>query len=123
MKKLFALLMAGLTAVGLLGCSEPAVLEGELVPIELAPGEELYCYAESKEQAEEIAEAYGIELVHFGNSIAAFHTEEDPFEVIRRGEKEGLPTLSPNMVNHVDDGENLNSGERKYPKKEKASGE
>ncbi len=59
-------------------------------------GEELVALAETEEEAKAIAEQYGIELVSFSYGVATFHTEEDPQDVIARGEKNGWPTLSLN---------------------------
>ena len=54
--------------------------------------------AESEEDAREIAEEYGIEFVSFENGVALYHTEEDPFEVIARGQENGYPQLSVNFI-------------------------
>lgn len=54
--------------------------------------------AETEEEAKEIAEQYGIEFVSFENGFALYHTEEDPFEVIARGEENGYPPLSVNFT-------------------------
>lgn len=63
-----------------------------------ALGRELMCLAGSEEQANEIAELYGIELVSFSSPVAVFHTEDDPYKVIERGKTEGWPELSVNGV-------------------------
>ena len=52
--------------------------------------------AASREEAENLAALYGIELVEFKNGLGRFHTEEDPKEVIRRGKENGWPELSLN---------------------------
>lgn len=54
--------------------------------------------AETEEEAQEIAEQYGIELISFENGLALYHTEEDPFEVIARGQENGYPQLSMNFI-------------------------
>lgn len=54
--------------------------------------------AETEEKAREIAEQYGIELVSFENGIALYYTEEDPFEVIARGQENGYAQLSVNFI-------------------------
>ncbi|MBD5514763.1 MAG: hypothetical protein HDR06_08935 [Lachnospiraceae bacterium] len=59
--------------------------------------------AETEEKAREIAEQYGIELVSFENGIALYHTEEDPFEVIARGQENGYAQLSVNFIRTEDD--------------------
>ena len=53
---------------------------------------------ETEEAAREIAEQYGIEFISFENGIALYHTEEDPFEVIARGQENGYPQLSVNFI-------------------------
>lgn len=64
-----------------------------LTPVE---GRELIASADSEEEARDIAEKYGIELVDYGLGVASFHTDEDPAVVIERGKKQGLPELSKN---------------------------
>ena len=64
-----------------------------LNPVE---GRELTATAGSEEEARDIAEKYGIELVDYGLGVAVFHTDEDPSAVIERGKKQGLPVLSKN---------------------------
>ena len=64
-----------------------------LTPVE---GRELTASANSEEEARDIAEKYGIELVSYGLGVAVFHTDEDPSAVIERGKKQGLPVLSKN---------------------------
>lgn len=54
--------------------------------------------AGTEEEARKIAEQYGITLVSYGNGIATYQTDEDPYEVIARGEKKGYPKLSINFV-------------------------
>lgn len=57
--------------------------------------------AGTEEEAQKIAEQYGITLVSYGNGIATYQTDEDPYEVIARGEKNGYPQLSINFVQEV----------------------
>ncbi len=61
-----------------------------------AEGKELTALVETEEEAKAIAEQYGIELVEFSYGVATFHTEEDPKDVIARGEENGWPSLSLN---------------------------
>lgn len=58
----------------------------------------LMAEAETEADAQEIAEQYGIEFVSFENGLALYHTEEDPFEVVARGQDNGYPQLSVNFV-------------------------
>ena len=63
-----------------------------------AEGRELTAMVQTEEEAQRIAELYGIELVSYKFGLAAFHTEEDPNEVIRRGKENGWPTLEINYL-------------------------
>lgn len=58
----------------------------------------LMCEADTEEDAREIAKQYGIEFVSFENGIALYRTEEEPFEVIARGQENGYPQLSVNFI-------------------------
>ena len=64
----------------------------------IVEGKELVCSAESQQQAEEIATAYGIELVQFSDGIAVFHTDRDPQTVINYGIENNLTKLDINMT-------------------------
>ncbi len=68
---------------------------------EVAKGNELFCLADSEEEAKKIAELYGIELVEFSNGVATFHTEEPLDEVIKRGQDNGWKLLEINSVVHM----------------------
>lgn len=71
-----------------------------------AKGEELMALTDTREEAERIAALYEIELVSWSDSVATFHTEEDPLTVVRRGEANGWPRLDINHVILLDDGPN-----------------
>ncbi len=58
----------------------------------------LMCEADTEEDAREIAEQYDIEFVSFENGIALYRTEENPFEVIARGQQNDYPQLSVNFI-------------------------
>ncbi len=58
-------------------------------------GQELLCLCDSQEEAESIAEMYGIELVEFSYGVATFHAEK-PREVIAMGKEKGYPLLEIN---------------------------
>ena len=70
---------------------------------EAEEGRELMAGVSSREEAEEIALLYGIELVDCSEYIACFHTEEDLGEVINRGKENGWPPLEINFVITLDD--------------------
>ena len=98
-----------LAALALTGCADrfqPApgpVPSGTARPAQAAEGEELMASVASREEAEEIAELYGIELVSCSEHIATFHTEEDLQTVIQRGKDNGWPLLEINHVMRLDD--------------------
>lgn len=72
-------------------------------PTQIAAGRELMCLAKDQEEAEAVAECYGIELVDFQHGVAVFHTEEKPYDVIRRGKENGWKILSVNHVTKLTD--------------------
>ena len=61
-----------------------------------AKGEELCCIAESLDEAQKIAQDYGIELVRYNDGVAVFHTEDNPYDVVKSGKKKGYTELSVN---------------------------
>lgn len=65
--------------------------------------EQLMAIVNTQEEAEEIAKLYGIVFVSYENGVALYQTDEDPFEVIARGEANGYPQLSINLVRTLND--------------------
>lgn len=77
----------------------PTADVGDMVLAQIPIAEDpLIADADTQEKAQEIAEQYGIKLVSYGNGIATYQTDEDPYEVIARGEKNGYAPLSINYV-------------------------
>lgn len=76
------------------GCSAPKTNPPQTG--EIVEGRELCCLCESEEEAKEIAELYGIELVGWSRGSAVFHTEDDPKAVIEYGKENDLPLLELN---------------------------
>lgn len=105
MKKLLTIgvIIALFTAI-LAGCSrKPREMNaGEVTP-EYAQGQELFCLAQSQEEAQEIADLYGIELVSFSEGVATFHTEDNPVDVINMGIEKGYPLLELNGIMTISD--------------------
>ena len=100
------LLIAVLALTGCAGRFQPPVSPmptGSAQRPQAAEGEELLATVESREEAEEIAALYGIELVSCSEHIATFHTEEDLQTVIQRGKDNGWPLLEINHVMRLDD--------------------
>ena len=91
MAKRIAVLSLVLTLLAnLWGCKEDAQY--------IAPNAVSFSQEEPLMAEEEIAEVYGITLVRYDTRLATFYTQEDPLEVIRRGEEQGWPQLSLNTV-------------------------
>lgn len=64
---------------------------------------ELIAMVQTEQEAKEVAEQYGITFVSFDTGVAVFETDEDPMEVISRGEKNGYVPLSLNYIRTIDD--------------------
>lgn len=62
---------------------------------------ELLTEVESEKQAQEIAQMYGITLKSVTDDLAVFETEEEPQDVIKRGQENGWKQLYPNTVYHA----------------------
>ncbi len=64
----------------------------------LMQASELIAEVADEQEAQEIAELYGITLVRVTEGLAVFETEESPLEVIKRGEANGWKKLYVNTV-------------------------
>lgn len=62
--------------------------------LEEAP--QLTALADSLEEAQEIADLYGIELEKYSYGVATYYTDKDISELINMGMEKGYPTLAPN---------------------------
>lgn len=69
----------------------------------------LMATVDTKEEAEEIAELYGIALASFENGVAVYGTEEDPMQVIARGQENNYPQLSLNLKRELHTDTNANT--------------
>lgn len=58
--------------------------------------------ADTKEEAQKIAELYGIELVNYSYGVAEYETTKDPQKLIALGEKNNYPALSTNNTLTID---------------------
>lgn len=76
-------------------------MEEEMRPQQIAENP-LLTAADTREEAEEIAKQYGITLVSYENGIAVYQTEEDPYDVIARGQENGYHELSVNYIRSVE---------------------
>lgn len=63
--------------------------------------EQLMSLTETEEEAKAIAQQYGITLVSFSDGVATYETEEDPNEVIARGQENGYPQIYLNYVRTI----------------------
>lgn len=75
-------------------------------PAEFAPAEDeispqLTALADSLEEAQEIADLYGIELDSYSYGVAAYTTDKDIAELLLLGEKNNYPTLAPNQTSEI----------------------
>ena len=100
---------------GLCSCTTGPVLDDEganvgvIEEIEQEGGSmwmpnELVGLFDSKKEAREAAELYGIELESYEYGVAVFICEGDPEALIEEGKKNGWPELSLNQVYTVDGG-------------------
>lgn len=78
--------------------------EDQMQPMQIADNP-LVAIADTQKEAEDIAEQYGITLVSYENGTAVYQTEEDPYEVIARGQENGYHELSVNYVRRVEEDE------------------
>ncbi len=65
--------------------------------------DQVYCIADTEEYAQQIADAYGIELVEYAYSVAIYNISEsgrDVYETVELGLNEayGLPPLTPDYI-------------------------
>lgn len=54
----------------------------------------LVANAATKEEAEEIAELYEIELIEYHKTVAVYETEKEPNALIHLGEEKGYPSIA-----------------------------
>lgn len=62
---------------------------------------ELTALADDLEEAEKIADLYGIELDSYSYGVAVYVTDKDVQELISMGEENDYPTLAPNYKNKL----------------------
>lgn len=61
---------------------------------------QLTALADTSEEAQEIADLYGIELDSYSYGVAVYNTDKDISELMKLGEENGYPTLAPNSTDH-----------------------
>lgn len=62
---------------------------------EVSDSSQLTALTDSLEEAQEIADLYGIELDSYSYGVAVYHTDKDISEVIQLGLDNDYPTLAP----------------------------
>lgn len=86
----------------------PVDKEELLSPTDTAPDEtyaseltQLTALADDLEEAQEIAELYGIELDSYSYGVASYRTDKDVTELINFGLENDYPTLAPNYTSEL----------------------
>lgn len=62
---------------------------------------ELIAMTDTREEAEEIAKLYGIELSSYSYGVATYTTDKNSLELMELGEENGYPALTPNYDNEL----------------------
>lgn len=75
--------------------------EGDSADSESEETTSLTALAEDMEEAEKIADLYGIELESFSYGVATYTTDKDVQELMNLGEENDYPTLAPNNLNKL----------------------
>ena len=94
---LLAVLCACRREVPLASSPSPTASTGETGSL-INEEAQLIASAATPEEAQEIADLYGITLVEHKRSFALYRTEEDPKAVIQRGRDNGWPELNLNYI-------------------------
>lgn len=71
--------------------------ESDFTPAKEEASPQLTALADTLEEAQEIAELYGIELDSYSYGVAAYSTDKDIDELILFGQEHNYPTLAPNQ--------------------------
>ena len=99
------MLLSGCSQPTATGKTKPASSKPVSVPAKqpdkISEKTPLIAEAETLEEAEALAELYGITLVEFNLGLASFTTEEDPKDVIRRGQENNWPELTLNRLSQL----------------------
>ncbi len=82
------------------------VRDDDAIPVEIAR-QPLMALAGTQEEAQELAQLYGIELFSYEEGVALYATDKDPYEVMEEGNRKGYPPLSVNYVRTAEEPEEL----------------
>lgn len=74
----------------------------ELMDIGKLAENPLMALVDTKQEAEQLAEQYGITLVSFADGVAVYDTDEDPQTVVVRGQQNGYAPLYLNYTRTAD---------------------
>lgn len=83
--------------------TDAIVIESEHSSGAVSEAEPLMALVDTREEAEAIAQQYGITFVSFRDGIATFYTDEDPEQVISRGRENGYAALYINYARELSD--------------------
>lgn len=104
----FGLLL--LLSAGLFGCGSSGKLTGITADDDLptVPSDhisstvtEMTALADTREEAEKIAELYGIELSTYSYGVAVYVTDKTPEELMELGRDNHYPSLTPNSESYL----------------------
>ena len=68
---------------------------------EISDSSQLTALADTLEEAQEIADLYGIELDTYSYGVATYHTDKDISDLIQLGLDNDYPTLAPNTKDYL----------------------
>lgn len=71
--------------------------EPDFTPAQEETSPQLTALADTLEEAQEIADLYGIQLDNYSYGVAAYSTDKDIEELITFGQEHNYPTLAPNQ--------------------------
>lgn len=75
-----------------------AEADAETAPTAPEDPPQLTALVDNLEEAQEIADLYGIELDSYSYGVAAYRTDQDIGELLLFGEEHNYPTLAPNQT-------------------------
>lgn len=76
-------------------------ISGDSTENEADEASTLTALADTLDEAQEIADLYGIELESYSYGVATYRTDKDISELINLGMENDYPTLAPNTKNYL----------------------
>ncbi|MCX4321769.1 MAG: hypothetical protein OSJ59_02265 [Lachnospiraceae bacterium] len=80
---------------------EELSISGDTAENEADEAPTLTALADTLDEAQEIADLYGIELESYSYGVATYRTDKDISELINLGMENDYPTLAPNTKNYL----------------------